>query len=177
MTKSKRNSHCLLISDLIQRTFFRCLFFSAVWFVLTGSEVESWILGAPAVFLAVALSISISPSWNWTLNPVGVCSFIPFFLGQSTLSGIDVMRRSLSPRLLINPGLVLYTTMLPEGSFRVFFVNTISLLPGTLSADLQGDTVTIHTLDIDLPIWANIQNLEGRVALLFRLDRAKRRNL
>ncbi|MEA2115747.1 MAG: cation transporter, partial [Thermodesulfobacteriota bacterium] len=64
-------------------------------------------------------------------------------------------------------------TLLPEGSARIFFVNTISLLPGTLSADLNGNRVTIHTLDRGLPIWANIQGLEYHVAALMIISPEK----
>ncbi len=174
MREANRNSHCRKIPDLVRCTAVRFVVFAAVWFVLTGSELESWILGVPAVFFAVALSLFLSPSSSsYPLSLSGICRFILFFLRQSSLSGIDVMRRVLSPRLLINPGLVSYITLLPKGAPRVFFVNTISLLPGTLSADLQGDTVIVHTLDKDLPVWANIQKLEGIIAVLFRGSAAK----
>ena len=149
--------------------FFRFLIFSIVWFILTGSEAESWIIGFPAIACAVFLSLKLSPSSHVSLSFVGICRFIPFFVRQSALSGIDVMRRALSRRLAVNPGLVFYTTFLPEGSARIFFVNTISLLPGTLSADLQGDRVTVHTIDRNLAIWANMQNLELRIAILWRV--------
>ena len=86
------------------------------------------------------------------------------------------MRRALSPRQLLNPGLVSYTTLLPEGTARIFFVNTISLLPGTLSADLDGNRVTIHTLDQSLPIWANIQRLEYHVGALMRISPEQKKN-
>lgn len=52
---------------------------------------------------------------------------------------------------------------------KAFFVNTISLLPGTLSADIQDDNVTIHIIDIDTPFWPNIHNLEWRIAYLFKI--------
>jgi len=160
-------------SNLGRCVFLRFLLFSAVWLVLTGSEAESWIIGFPAIVCAVFLSLKLSPSSHISLSFVGICSFIPFFLRQSSLSGIDVMRRALSRRLAVNPGLVSYTTFLPEGAPRIFFVNTISLLPGTLSADLQGNTVTVHTIDKNIPIWANMQNLELRIAILWRVTPQK----
>lgn len=155
----------------------RFLLFSAVWFVLTGSDTASWIIGLPAVFLAIGISHVISPYPSAPLSFIGVCSFLPFFIRQSALSGIDVMRRALCRQLAVNPGLVSYTTFLPEGSARIFFVNTISLLPGTLSADLQEDRVTVHTIDKNLAIWANMQNLELRIAILWRVKLHKREAL
>ena len=158
--------HCKM-PTFSRRVAARFLFFSLVWFILTGNETSSWVLGLPAVILAVYLSLYLSYSSFCSLSLFGALSFIPFFLRQSTQGGIDVMRRALSSRRAINPGLVHYSTFLPEGAPRTFFINTISLLPGTLSADLQEDDIVVHTIDKNLSIWANIQSLEFRIALLF----------
>lgn len=167
-----RHSPDRSLLNLGRRALIRVLLFCMVWFVLTGSEAPSWIVGSPAVLLAASLSLLLAPSSCWPLSLAGAWRFIPFFLRQSTLSGVDVMRRALSPHPLVNPGLVSYATFLPAGGPRIFFVNTISLLPGTLSADLQEDMVLVHTIDKDLPIWMNIQNLEWRIAALFRVPPA-----
>ncbi len=176
MPRDNRILPCFSVSLLSRRGAVRFLLYSLVWSTLTGFNPASWILGFPAVLLAVWISLMLSPDSGCSLSLGGACSFIPFFLKQSTLSGIDVMRRTLSPRLLVNPGLVSYSTYLPEGLARIFFVNTISLLPGTLSADLTGNRVTIHTIDRELPIWANIQNLELRIAVLLRVKPLKEKS-
>jgi multicomponent Na+:H+ antiporter subunit E len=167
MPEKNRNSHRQSRPHRGQRVLVRFLVFSLVWLVLTGSDWSSWLVGLPAVLFAVACSMILAPSSFCSLSLTGAVRFISFFLRQSSHSGIDVMLRTLSSPLRVNPGLVTYDTFLPSGSPRVFFVNTISLLPGTLSADLAGDTVTIHTIDKDLPIWGNIQGLEWRVAAIF----------
>jgi multicomponent Na+:H+ antiporter subunit E len=160
-----------------RRFFLRILFFSSVWFALTGVDITSWVVGVPAVLIASGLSLMLAPPSQYRISLVGVCRFIPFFLRQSLHGGIDVMRRALSFRQLLDPGLVSYTTFLPEGSARILFANTISLLPGTLSAELDGNSVTIHTLDRGLPIWANIQGLEYHIAALMRISPEKRKNV
>lgn len=172
MQEKIRHSPDRRLLDLGRRPLTRVLVFSLVWFVLTGSDTTSWIVGGPAVLLAVGLSLLLAPTSGWPLSLTGAGRFIPFFLRQSMLGGVDVMRRALSPRPLLNPGLVSYATFLPAGGPRIFFVNTISLLPGTLSADLQEDTVLVHTIDKNLPIWTNIQNLEWRIAALFSIQSA-----
>jgi hypothetical protein len=40
-------------------------------------------------------------------------------------------------------------------------------LPGTLSAELKNNIITVHTIDKDMPVWSNIQNLEARISALF----------
>jgi len=160
------------LPNLGRRVLIRVLLFSLVWFVLTGTDTTSWIVGSPAVLLAAGLSILLAPSSRQSLSLPGAFRFMLFFLRQSILGGVDVMRRALSPHLLVNPGLVSFATFLPAGGPRIFLVNTISLLPGTLSVDLKEDTVLVHTIDKDLPIWTNIQNLEVRIAALFGVQSA-----
>lgn len=143
--------------------------FGLVWFLLTGADAASWVVGGPVILLAVAVSLALAGPASDSPALSGLFPFGLFFLRQSLLSGIDVMRRALSPGLLLNPGLVTYDSFLPPGPALVLFVNTISLLPGTLSVDLDDHTVLVHALDVELPVWASLQNLEGRIAALFRL--------
>lgn len=165
-----RNDPCPSTSHtsatLVRRSLPRFAIFSLLWYVLAGSDSLSWVIGAPAVLLATSLSLILASSSPPDICLYGLFRFIPFFLYQSIRGGIDVMRRALSFSQDLDPGLVSYTTLLPEGSARIFFVNTISLLPGTLSARLRENQVTIHTLDKGLPVWANIQRLEYHVAAL-----------
>jgi multisubunit Na+/H+ antiporter MnhE subunit len=44
--------------------------------------------------------------------------------------------------------------------------DAISLLPGTLSADLAGGRLTIHVLDRNMPVHAELEALEARVAAM-----------
>lgn len=150
------------------RSIARCLFYYAtVWIILTGGNPYSWVLGIPAIVLATILNLLFTKSSPITISLSGTVRFIIFFLCQSFFSGFDVMLRALSPGLKINPGLILYATFLPAGPARIVFINTISLLPGTLSAELKNNIITVHTIDKDMPVWSNIQNLEARISVLF----------
>ncbi len=160
------SSQSPILSQTARRCLLRFIVFSFLWYVLAGSDKASWIIGVPAVLFATALSQMLASTSPRRISVAGAFHFVPFFLRQSFHGGSDVMRRTLSSQQLLDPGLVSYTTLLPEGSARIFFVNTISLLPGTLSAELHGNRVTIHTLDQGLSIWANIQRLEYHVAAL-----------
>ena len=166
----------LISSQALRQILPRLAVFSFLWFALAGSDTASWIIGIPAVFFASALSLKLASSSPLRVRFVCALRFIPFFLRQSFYGGVDVMRRALSFQQLLDPGLVSYTTFLPEGSARILFANTISLLPGTLSAELHGNSVTIHTLDRGLPIWANIQGLEYHIAALMRISPEKMNN-
>jgi len=154
------------LATLVRRILHRLVIFSVLWYTLVGADNASWIIGIPAVVFVTILSLMLASPTPLNIHLPGLLRFIPFFLYQSFHGGIDVMRRALSFQQLLDPGFVSYTTLLPDGSARIFFVNTISLLPGTLSAELQGNRITIHTLDRGMHIWANIQRLEYHVAAL-----------
>jgi multicomponent Na+:H+ antiporter subunit E len=53
---------------------------------------------------------------------------------------------------------------------RVFLANCDSLLPGTLSADLQGDWLTIHTLSSETDSASELGRLARAVTRLFSED-------
>lgn len=144
-----------------------------LWWVLTGGDRHSWIIGGLAVGLALRISATISaPQATLRFSAVGLLRFIPYFLVQSVRGGSDVARRAFSPRLPLNPALVHYPLQLPPGGARIFMLNTVSLLPGTLSADLTDNTLTIHLLDQQRD--PQLRQLEQQVAGLFGISLGRR---
>jgi multicomponent Na+:H+ antiporter subunit E len=98
-----------------------------------------------------------------------MASFLPFFCLQSLRGGVDVAWRAFHPGLPIHPCLVHYPLRLRETPARVFMANVVSLLPGTLSADIDGDSLIVHALDGRLPVAEQLAVLESRVANVFRI--------
>jgi multicomponent Na+:H+ antiporter subunit E len=94
--------------------------------------------------------------------------FVPFFLWHSLKGGVDVAWRAFHPRLPITPELIEYPLRLPPGLPRVILVNTVSLLPGTLSAELGGQVLKVHVLDSLGDFLAELETLEQRVGCMFR---------
>jgi multicomponent Na+:H+ antiporter subunit E len=82
---------------------------------------------------------------------------------------VDVARRALSLHPRLRPGFVEFRTGLPPGPARVFLMNAMNLLPGTLSTGVRGDVLRVHVLDVELPTESRLRALEGRVAGLFGL--------
>lgn len=145
----------------------RLFSFLLLWHVLAGAEPRSWVVGLPVALCAVRVSLWLRPAGPCRLRPAGLLLFIPFFLTLSLLGACDVLRRVLDPRLPMKPGLVIYHSKLPAGPARVLLINCISLLPGTISADCNDESITIHAIDTDLPVWAAILLLEARIARIF----------
>jgi len=145
----------------------RALLFSLIWWILSEGTIASWLIGVPAVLLAVVVSIALLPpvrmAWFQLLK------FVPFFLYRSLLGGVDVARRVFQPNMHIDPDLISYPLQLPPGLPQVFMANTISLLPGTLSATLKSNVLTVHVLDTQTGFLAEIQAVEQHVTQIFNL--------
>ncbi|MFO7576367.1 MAG: Na+/H+ antiporter subunit E [Pelovirga sp.] len=137
-----------------------------LWWILTGGGPSTWLIGGLTIALVLVLPAPPLHS-SWRLSLPGLVRFIPYFLLQSLRGGLDVARRAFSPRLPLHPALLEYPLSLPPGSARIFLLNSVSLLPGTLSADLQDDCLLVHVLDQQLD--PQLEQLEEHVAALFAL--------
>jgi multicomponent Na+:H+ antiporter subunit E len=141
--------------------------FALLWLILAGAAPGSWLIGVPTVALAALASVRLARGRQLTLSPIGAARFVPYFLWQSLRGGLDVAARVLRPRLRIAPGLQQYPLRLTTPQAQVFFLDAISLLPGTLSADLRGCTVELHALDASIDLTPGIADLERRVGRVF----------
>jgi multicomponent Na+:H+ antiporter subunit E len=130
--------------------------------------MDSWRVGAPVVLFATLVSVVLLPPFPWSLT--GIVRFLPFYLWHSLRGGVDVARRALHPRLPISPGLFDYKFRLPPGLPRVFMANTVSLLPGTLSAELEEECLRVHVLDETSAFAEILRVLEKQVAGVFGLE-------
>jgi multicomponent Na+:H+ antiporter subunit E len=138
---------------------------SLIWWVLADGDMSSWWIGAPAVLLAVCASVALLPptSFVWYEG----LKFLPFFFLRSLVGGTDVACRVFHPSLPITPDLVVYPLRLPPGLSQVFMANTVSLLPGTLSASLDQSVLKIHVLDSRSSFIKELESVEQRVARMF----------
>mgnify|MGYP000503020995 CR=1 FL=1 len=75
--------------------------------------------------------------------------------------------RTLSRRLRIQPGQASYSCSLPEGLPVVLFTGCVSLLPGTLAADLEGRRLKVHVLDDRTAARKELERLERRIGKIF----------
>jgi multicomponent Na+:H+ antiporter subunit E len=146
----------------------RLVLFSVLWWILTGGAADSWLIGAPIVVLAAWLSLTL---WaEAPLSPVGLLRFVPWFAYQSLVGATDVALRAFQPRMPLRPGIVRQPLRLPQGASRVTLANVVSMLAGTLSADIDGDELVIHALDTGRDMEAMVRDLEPRIAAVFGLS-------
>lgn len=143
----------------------RALLFSLLWWALTDGTAGSWWIGAPAVAGAVIISVILVPPLGLVWREV--MGFVPFFLWHSLKGGADVARRAFHPRMPIAPELIEYPLRLPPGLSQVAMINITSLLPGTLSAEIEGQVLKVHVLDSRGDFLDGLNALEQRVGRMW----------
>lgn len=143
---------------------------AVIWLALTGFDALA--LGALTVLLGGAAGAWLVPGMPYPWRPLRLLRFTGFFLLSSLQGGFDVAWRALHPRLAIEPGWLRYRLTLPAGQPRTLMVSIMSLLPGTLSADLESDnTLLIHALVADdlNAVRETTLRLEQEIAWFFSL--------
>ncbi|MFP7754707.1 Na+/H+ antiporter subunit E [Thermodesulfobacteriota bacterium B35] len=155
----------VLLTARLRRGWPRTALFALIWWILTNGAPDSWGVGVPVALAATMVSVLLLPPLS--LSVKGAARFIPFFLWHSLRGGVDVAWRVFHPRLPITPGLHRYRWRLPPGLARVFMANTVSLLPGTLSAEMDSEYLSIHVLDQESDPLSELKAVEVRVAELF----------
>ena len=123
-----------------------------IWVLLTGTLATDELLLGSVVSLVVVLvagqrlallsGVRLTP-----LAPLHLLRYLGYFFGQLALSNLDVARRVVSPALPINPGLVEVRISLTSDLGRMLLANSITLTPGTLTVEAEGDRLLIHWID------------------------------
>lgn len=146
----------------------RLLSAALVWIVLTAGNPSAIAVGVPVVAGAALANALLLPRLPW--SPRAIARFALYFLIQSLKGGFDVARRAFDPQLPLEPGVIAYRLRIDGELPRVALTNTISLLPGTLGADMDETHLYIHALDTRRDIIAGVVRAEERIADLFGLE-------
>lgn len=138
----------------------------ALWYVLTGGETSSWLVGAPAIVAA-----NLVVAWLDVRLPQAVplrtwARFAWFFVYQSVVSGFDVAWRVVRPTMKIDPAMMTYHSNLRQPASRAWLMTLITMLPGTLSVSVEGDGIEVHILDQSSFDVADLDRLEAHVGRL-----------
>ncbi|UMZ74585.1 Na+/H+ antiporter subunit E [Natranaerofaba carboxydovora] len=122
-----------------------------------------WFMLAPYfdfynVFLGILFSASLTYIWRKNLfkskkktkfgfKQIFLFAFYIFSLILNIVkANINVAKIVLSPKMPIEPGIVVVKSILQNDLSKVFYSNSITLTPGTLTVDSDGDKLIIHAL-------------------------------
>ncbi|MFA4645700.1 Na+/H+ antiporter subunit E [Pyrococcus kukulkanii] len=124
-----------------------------IWLFLTASlDPQELVIGA--IFSAIVASLTYDTFTTRglrNLHPKRVAYFVaylPYFLWAMIMANLDVAYRVLHPKRPINPGIVECRTELRNNVGRLALANSITLTPGTITLDVDGDKYFIHWIDV-----------------------------
>ena len=137
-----------------------------MWAALTGAEPRGVVVGAPAVAAAVLVARA-THGWRYMPRGLRVPAFAIWFVGEIFVSAWAVARRLLARDPDLAPRIVAFPLRLRGEGARAAFMNAVTLTPGTLSAGLGADTLTVHSLGLDDSVARSLADLEARVARLY----------
>lgn len=143
---------------------------AACWGVFFGAEPLSWVIGLPAIAAALVVRLRTDGPEGAVFSGPGCIRFALFFLRASLAGGIDVVIRAFHPRLPLRPGFVTRRLRLSLPVARILCAATASLLPGTVSVELDEDRLTLHALDCGSRLDEQMAELELRVGGVFGLS-------
>jgi multicomponent Na+:H+ antiporter subunit E len=125
---------------------------SGVWLLLTDGKPAALGFGFTFVLCATVASYLLRrikkqriSQTDTFVNIIKLPKFIIYFLWQSFKGGIGVAKEALSSRISVKPGFYIYLyQFLQPNQVQEIFINMVSLLPGSLSAERTYPSLEPH---------------------------------
>ena len=160
----------------------------AFWVVLSG-KIDAFHLSigaASAVCIArgtqplLLRTPAIVPDARHPLTAISwgrLLLYVPWLAWQVVLSGLEVAWVVLHPKMPISPCIIQFETPLPHELARLTLANSITLTPGTITLDVEGDTFVVHALTTNSAMALTPRSGQGRmqhlVEFLYRPSASK----
>lgn len=137
----------------LQHAFNLTLFLFALWLLLSGHYTPLMIFLGLLSALIVVILAARADLINQEIQPILLKPSVLlywFWLGREIIkSNIDVTRRILNPRLPISPNMFTVRATQKTELGRVTYANSITLVPGTVTVDVDEDVLTVHALTLE----------------------------
>lgn len=141
-----------------------------LWFLLSGHLSPLLLaLGLASVVVAVAIAVRMHLV-DGEMYPVrltaGVVGYWLWLGWQIVKANLQVARCILDPSLPISPCITRVRASQRTALGRVTLANGITLTPGTVSIDLDGDAIEIHALTADAARDVEAGEMDRRVSAM-----------
>lgn len=142
----------MLLGRLVSWLFFFFFF----WILLSGqSDAFHLTAGALSCLAVLALNRDL-----YTRKPGHRLPFLAllgtlfralryatWLLGRIIMAALHVSRIVLDPKMPLSPRFIKHRTLLDNDYAKVIFGNSITLTPGTITAELRGSELVVHQID------------------------------
>jgi multicomponent Na+:H+ antiporter subunit E len=127
------------------------MFLAVIWLLLSGHYTLLLIsFGLFSVALVVVLALRMDvvdhEGHPLHLNSKALVIYWCWLLKEIFVSNIYVCRLILSPAMPISPTVIALRSSQSSDLARVIFANSITLTPGTVTIDVDGDITEVHAI-------------------------------
>ncbi len=150
--------------------FYLGLVLFGLWLLLSGS-FKPLLLGLGflstllVVYIALRMDVADHEGRSIHINVFRPVGFWVWLVGQIVRANLHVTYRVLHPRLPISPEVFHVRASQDSELGRVTYANSVTLTPGTIAIDLQGNELEIHALDREA-VEAMVGHKDSRAAAL-----------
>ena len=162
---ASQNFKLLLIKTL---TFF------IIWIILSGKY--------DLVHMGLGLVASIGVAWLNTGYPGStprmlpwyrILLYLPWLFTRIVNSSLHLTKLILHPRLPIDPKLICYQTRLRDSAAVVLLGNSVTLTPGTITAEVNSQELVVHAMDDESASDLTSLRMERHIASVFGEDQER----
>ena len=156
-------------SSLYKTLILKSLALFVIWLILSGKYNP--------FHMGLGLVVSFGVAWLNSGHPdspfrnlplLRILGYFPWLFGRIVLSSLHLTALILHPALPIDPKLIHYRTKLQGQAAIVLLGNSITLTPGTITAELNAQELIVHAMDDASSDDLTSQRLEQKIAKVFR---------
>jgi multicomponent Na+:H+ antiporter subunit E len=139
------------MNNINKHTISLGLFLAVIWLLLSGHYtlllISFGLLSvALVVLLALRMDVVDHEGHPLHLNSKALVVYWCWLLKEIFVSNIYVCRLILSPAMPISPTVIALRSSQSSDLARVIFANSITLTPGTVTIDVDGDITEVHAI-------------------------------
>lgn len=138
------------------------------WLVLSGIYTPFLLTCGVISAIVIALLAKRMGVSDEEGHPIHLASsaltYWPWLVWQIILSSVSLTKIVLDPKLPISPTLTRVKMAQKSDVGRVTYANSITLTPGTISVDVEGDEILVHAITRENASDVEAGNMNARVA-------------
>ena len=131
------------------RLLFWSILLFGMWLILSGNiQIANIIIGIFISFFVALFYVKLFKFNKFELiNPYWFFIYLLVLLKNLVISNLSITKKILSKDMKLSPAIIAIKTDLKSDWKKLLLANSITLTPGTLTLDIKGDTLYIHTIE------------------------------
>lgn len=150
----------------------------ASWVVFSGKfdalHLGAGVVGAATIAVSTRRLLRLPPAVGASADHIfqgvrwgQVALYVPWLAWEIVASSVHVAYVVLQPRLPVSPRLLRFEAGLPHTLARLVLANSITITPGTVTLDVDGDDFVVHALTDVTARSVEVGRMRERVGRLF----------